>query len=880
MPNPVVTGAKSIFDKVAEEKMAAYGVAATVGATTVLPQEAQAEPTPDPLAEKINQAFGEGFTQDDIVNYLSEQYKDTMSVDQIKSKVTAVANPNRSGADTRAEIEAMNLADKYRNVHESYADFGKLALGIITDNPDMVASYNRDRRELAQFMAEELKTKHNINAFVNPDTGALQMQTEDGKVQDIDSGFINSITNSGGELAGALTGGYVGMKLAPMGPWGTGKIAGTVLGAAAGAAAGRGVDVLRNAAAVKDELDGAFVVQQMVDAGVANVVMDVLGGSVVKLTADSWKGIKAGYSYVVNGNTSGAFKALTETMGITKEEAFDMVTQWEKLNNAAAPGKTMEEKAIAVAATTQPKAEGITHAAINEDPQASARVVQAIDERAKGLIAAVDKARPEEAGQTLRTSLDAYQKDVKDFYGAVKQEATNIIDHTDYRFNYNKIALEPVLNRIGETMDNPQIKERFKAMMEKIGALSKTRTFSDLVEIRQTVNNFKYGTNITRYSDKAALDATLNKIDGEIGRVAKEYLPNGGKPWLANFKTAKEQYAKMVQLEENALYKVLTKPGVTEDTIRRAIPKYMTSLDGTFNVVLDKLPQSVRAKSEMAAVKYMTDKYTFGAAADLQAVHFPRLAEELKALPLQTPEAKALAGAAEEMSKVFKNDPSLAKLGGQFFVRENGNALTADITAKVKYAVVGAVWKHVTKLLPTQYGRNMSLITQTARLLENPMKATTVDALLKQFPGKSSEEVKSLVKDLQVQYTKAGLKPEETVKLYKVGSGKLNKSSGSMGTGVYMTERVANPAVTEQGKTIARYEVKRSQLATIDQISALVGKDITVADIRKMPGIQEQLTKQGFVGITVDGKTMLFDDSIVEHGISRKATKTWSDSQM
>lgn len=875
------------------------GAAATVGNTT--PIQNTDTPGDDPMANQIRDAFAEGYSKEEIASFLGEQMKGQMTPEQIKQKVQLIAEPNREGADTPAEVKAMDLADKYKNVYEKYSDSGKYLMAIASGDQATIHEVNKDRIELNKFIADELKGKHNVNAFVDPESGELMMQTEDGKQQPIDSSFINGLQDSGFELGGALAGASAGARIVgtafaaaapPVLPYvgpaakpiagAVGATAGALVGGAMGAFTGRGIDLLRNSMTIKEDLDAGFALQQMTEAGATDALLSVAGGTVLKLGKGAITGANGAWKLVTQGNTKGAFKALQETVGFTKEEAQQIVTDWEKLAQQPAPGKNLQEKAMAVVATTMPQAEGIARAAISEDPQASARMVRAIDDRAKSLAQAVDKSAPANIATTLQDSLGAYRKDVQDFYGMVKQEATDIVDHTDYRFDYEKIAINPVLEKIGATLDNPMVKERFVGMMSKIGRLSETRTFSDLVELRQTVNDFKYNTKITRYHDKVALDTALNKIDGEISKVAKEYMPNGGKAWLNNFKTAKTEYAKMLQLEENSLVKSLSKSGVTEADIRKVLPKYMTSVDSTFDNVMEKLPPAVRAKTEMAAVKYMTEKFTSGSATDLQAVHFPALAEQLKTLPLQTKEAKALASTVDQMAKVFKNDPSLAKLGGQFYVRGGGGTLTTDLVAKTKYAVAGAVWRHISKLAPTQYGRNASLITATSRLLENPMKAKTVSELMGNLTGDEATEMKSLVRDLQIQYTKQAEKaPPEKLKLYKVSSGdKLNASNGIMGRGVYMTERVSNPGVTEQGKNIVKYEINRSQLADIKKVSAIMGKDMTIADLRKVPDLEKKLSEQGFVGISHDGRVMLFNDSVIENGITRKDAKKWGDPTM
>lgn len=849
------------------------GAVAAVGATTVASTgNAQAE---DPLADQIQQALLEGYSQEEVSSYLQGQIK-TMTPTEIQTKVRLIAEPNAENADTEDEIQVMNLADKYKNLHERYGTTAKLVAGIVSGKQEWTIEARKQQNELNGYIAEQIKKTTGMQTYVDPENGTLMMQTQDGKQQPVDSSFINDLANGHGELIGAIGGAIAGSRV-PGNVWVKG--AGAIVGGGVGAATGRAYDMLRNAAALNEDISAGIVLEGMVDAGAANAVFDVLGLGAIKSSKAILKGTTSAWKYMTVGNTKGAMRALTETSGISKDEAAQIVKNWEDLNQMPAPGATPEEQAIAVAATTRPEASSLAQAAVANNPQATYKVVSGISERAKGLHKAIADAKPEEVGAALQNGLASYQKDVKDFYGMVKNEATDVIDHTDYRFNLDKVALEPVLNRIGGTLENPNVKQKFVNMMDKINNLTSSRTFSDLLELRQTVNEFKYGTKIVRKSDYDALNSVINKVDGEIQKAAKEYLPNNGKAWLGNWSQARSAYSDMLKLEDNVLYAALTKPGVTEEQIQKILPKFMTSIDDTFTQVVDKLPPQAKIKAEIASVKYLADKFSQGTESGFQAVDFPELASQLNALPLKSAEAKNLANVVNQFAKVYRNDVGLARLSGQFNIQDNGAShLSSDLLAKAKYATVGAIWRHISKLAPTQYGRNMSLVSSASRLLENPMNARAVDDLLKQLPSGTAEETKSLVRDLQVQYSKQAQQPQpEKLNLYKVGTGAMRASDGALGKGVYMTERVANPGVTEQGKNIIKYPVNRSQLATMETISNLVGRDITVANIRQDPTIAKTLMDNGYVGISHDGKAMIFDDAVIEHGSTRAAKKTWSD---
>ena len=57
---------------------------------------------------------------------------------------------------------------------------------------------------------------------------------------------------------------------------------------------------------------------------------------------------------------------------------------------------------------------------------------------------------------------------------------------------------------------------------------------------------------------------------------------------------------------------------------------------------------------------------------------------------------------------------------------------------------------------------------------------------------------------------------------------------------------------------VIKHEVNLSRMAKLDDISKLVGRDVTEKEIRTLPEIQQQLIDKGYLGIQMDGKAMLF----------------------
>lgn len=408
----------------------------------------------------------------------------------------------------------------------------------------------------------------------------------------------------------------------------------------------------------------------------------------------------------------------------------------------------------------------------------------------------------------------------------------------------------------------------------RIENASADRSFSGLLELRSAVNDFKYSETLSS-PDLAAINTVINKIDGQIGKAVKEYMPTDGKTWMGNFKLAKAEYSQMKRLEENALYKQLDRPGATEENLQKAISKYSKDKDvdtELFNKVVERLSPSVRAKTEGAAIRNSVNRWTHGGGTESQAINFPALAEELAGLNLKTKKAKGLQKVVQGIADVYKNDPSLAAIAGRPTMGRSQATLSDDVTQKAKYALVGTIWDSIVRYAPTKGANNMALVHQLTKLFDNPLHVKTVDDLVKQLPVEKKEMARSLVKDLQIQTARKGPAAKQaTANMYKqTTTGKLTPTSGVLGKGVYLVDKVKNPIA---GRKIVKQAIDPSTMATLDDISSLVGKNVDVKDIRALPNLQEQLTEKGFKGIKVGDKAVLFSDKVKPSVIKETAKK-------
>lgn len=821
---------------------------------------------------KIKAAQKEGYSDDEIKSFLIDNRYDGSVIDSAIA-TARVPKPHRKyqwDPNTPAE-EVMDAADLYHNIYDKYSNLGKQVLGVFNEQKGLEA--RRDINRINATISAKLNEK-GFKTSYNPVTDDLEYEDENGNMRPVDTSMMNSIFNSKGEMAGATAGAITGARAgavigsaigsaAPVVGTALGAVAGTVIGgvggSAIGAMTGRGADMVLNSYILKDKLEANLAWTQMKEAGIADVMFGVLGAGVLKLGKTGFKVTVRAWDLVLAGNSKGAYNALLENMLIDETQAKEIVSQWEKLAGHSAPGKNFQEKAINVITTTRQGGEAFLQPSIGKDPKLANRVVSEVSARAKGLYKAIDEVDAEGAGRLLREDLTRYKKDVEDFYALVKNEAGEAIDGTDFRFDMDKLAVRPALDAVAGTIKDPRAGERFAAYLAKIDSNTGGRTFSDLIDLRQTINQFKYSTTKLNAKDKAVINDALKRVDSLISKAANEYMDHP-KDWLNNWAKAKSEYSKMKVLEANVLYKAIMKKGATEETIARAIKDKINSLDGTFDQVLDKLPPATRVKAEAAIIKVLTDKFTVGNATDLQATHFPMLAEALKNMDIKTPEARRLVKVIDEIAKVFKNDINLGQLSGRLTVPQFQSYLTTDPIVRAKFEVASGMFKWAKRMLPTKEGNNLALVNKVSKLLENPLNARTAEDFIKGMPKESQAEMRSLVKELQLQWGKQPVKPKgDFVKMYKqTKTGKLTATDGAWGKGVYLVPKIANPL--SDSKVIG-HEVNMSRLANFQDISNLVASEVTPKNLHRYPKVMQQLMDNGYLGITDGERVMLFPET-------------------
>lgn len=860
------------------------------------------------VQQKIKQATNQGYNLEEVRDYLITSRYDGSVIDSaIKmSQVPKAYKIYQWDPNTKAE-EAQDLSDLYKNVYGKYSTFGKQLGGIF--NEEMGREARREVNQLNVSIADKLNKDFGLDTFIDPNTGELMLRDESGVVNEVDSSMLNDIFNSKLEIAGAMTGaatgaaaggnigaaagaviGGVAGNLTGIGlvlpeeavtvPAGAaigraiGTAAGAIAGSMGGSALGKAADMTLNAFQLKEQLEGSLYLSQMKEAAVFDAAAGAIGLTIFKMGKAGYKTLAKAYDFVVAGNKEGAYKALVDNLLLTDDQAKEIVGNWETVTGKEAPGKSFEEKAVGVLATTQQGAESFVGYATSKDPKAAMQVITDIDKRAKDIVKLADNVADENVGQLVREQLGEHVKDVKNYYGQVKQIAADAIDGTDFRFDYDKLAIDPVLKSIEKGISNPIRQEQFLLYSQRIANASEDRTFSGLVNLRQAVNDFKYSRTKLKTPDLDAINKVLNKIDTQIAKGAKEYMPEQGNAWLKQFSNAKTQYSKMKQMEGNVLYKALNRKGITEEGVQKFFGKYINALDDTFIEVMEKLPSNTKTKVEGAVVKNYIDRYTLGYATDKQALHFPEISRALQNLNISTPQAKYLKESIDGMAKVFKNDVNLSKISGNIAVPKFQSYLTIDPVMRAKYEIASGVFNWAKTKALGKEANNLALLRKLEKVLENPMSFDATDKFLKSMPAQQQEGMKLLVDELRVALKTKPNPQKQVVKMYKqTASGKISPTNGVLGKGVYLVDKVKKPNPTS--KVVAQ-EVDMRTLATVDDISNLVGRTITENDLKEISGLQSQLVERGFKGIRLESKAMLFTDDVTRQIVKQpEAGKTF-----
>lgn len=742
-----------------------------------------------------------GYADDEIASYLRGQ-KPTVSNVETTPFATTREPEQAWRASELSSVPKKTSYDRLTSQDEMDAESLLASMQVLAPNmasmTTRVAGFfgNEEAAQKAETGAQASRARiikmaadRGLQLQWDDQNGSFVAQTEAGLVP-VEEGFWDSFFAQKGEMAGGIAGAIAGGRLGaaagtPGGPWGiaAGTFLGSAIGGALGAASGSQLDYLYQAVKLQEDLEANVMAHKALTAAEVSVVADVAGLSLIKGSGAMWKGVKRAKDFLMDGNTKGAYEALKQMEFLSDDQAAQLVTQLGRVAPGMGKGKNFAQQAILAASLTKPGTEGLVQAATSVDAQASRSVAKSIDDRAKDLLRTTGELSGENLGKLLREDLGNYVADVKTNYRNVIEAAAQSPKSTNFRFDYDKLTLDPILASLQNNITDPAVLARFELQATKIRNMSDGRTFADLLDLRQMVNDFKFNKKITNAKDFEALNNVLAGVDAEI-RKGAEVVMEKPKEWLEAYDLARTSYAKMKQVERNVMYKAFNRPGVNEADIVRNVARYITALDGTFVDLVEKLPVPMRARIENSVVDTLANKYTAGVGEGLQAVNFPMLADDLNKVVFSSPAARQAKEAINELAEVFRNDVPLSRITGNIQIPKFQSYLTTDPVARAKYEIASNLFNYVKSVMPTRKTNELALVRKASQVLENPLNSRSVRELME--ASKDRVDVSEAVLNLQQQTARAAAAGKDTtmprVKLYGSGSVLSLKGEGKAHT--------------------------------------------------------------------------------------------------
>lgn len=758
-------------------------------------------------------------------------------------------------------------------------------LGLFSDTMDTKSQ--KQKQELDQYIINGLN-KRGVEAYVT-EGGDFEYLDETGNPVKLDSfSLLDFLWRNKFEIEGGILGGVAaGIKMSAAGGFTPPAIAaGAIVGGGGGAAFGRGVDIIMNSLEIKEELDTLQVINQMTDAGIADTVYSVLGmgvfagaGRVSKEIKNTFKAFK---DFV--GNKQGALKALYEFTNYTTEQIDELIKNWERITGNVAKGHRFDQAARAYI-ETEPGGELLIRDAIAGSKTSGSKLRDLVANRAQSVLDVVNDVSTENIGKVVPEKLKEYRSMVQDNFDTIKRIGINLISDTNYRFNYNDIALEPLLKQIENVnITNPAKYKQFERYIEQIRNLGskqaqKTldatgieatqetleqanplRDFENLLELRRTVNEFRGNQSLKTITGNVqeVFSTMIKRIDKEIENAALTKMDNGNQ-WLGQWRHELIEYSKMKRMESNVLYKLLNRPGVNYDQAVKALSTRITALDSTFMEVMSKLPPKTRKNVEGSVLNHLTEKYTKGISGGKQSIDFVSLKNTLDHIPFTNPEVRNLKRMINEFAEVYRNDPAImGVLNRGVGVKDDTNMATSW-TGKAKMSFIKETYSSMKSAIPfTVEGRRRALVRNLSKLLDNPLDARTSEDIIRMLPN--DPEMKNRIRELATTYAKYG-EPEiyNKIPVYTVAKGAPKQSETKLGKGVmYFTdESTAKQIAKSTNSKVQKKNVPPTLIATLEDVSRVIGREATLKDL-KDPNVQLKLIDKDFLGVTMEDKVLIF----------------------
>ena len=653
----------------------------------------------------------------------------------------------------------------------------------------------------------QLAADRGIDLVYQEEKNQFFVRDEHGNMLPATPGMFQKLGVAKFEAIGGLAGAVTGSRLGGSNPMA--RLLTTTLGAIGGTVLGEEVDYLSAAISTQEELDAKVAMEKALGAAQTGIVFEALGLGAIKLGKASYAGVERAYHFFRDNNVDGAFKELKVALGYLDDaEVEDIIKRWETVNQAAAPGASTAEKALHVLPTTSAGAEAVVAGASAVNPRVTSVLRADLNNRAQTVKRLAQA--PESTPEDLRKGLADYVSQVKSSYAVVKDQAVDLVPPS-FQFNLKNTTMRPLLEETIDEVADPVVAEKLVRVLNKVDRLTTGRTFQDLLDLRELLNEFKFANKITSKSKFVAnkgIDAARAEVDDQIATAMKK-TPEG-RQWLKDWKGVNKSYGEFKALQKNALFKMLTKAegqGTTAKSMANALVKFGPSIDNTYSDVIAKLPIKVKGDVEQEIVSQLTTKFSIGTEGGFNAIDFPALAKELSTYPFTSAKANQLKQGITELSEVYKNDPNLAQLGSRLS-EEGGQGFFQTLWGKLKAETMANVWKGIKRGRAGPRADISALVNNVSKFMNEPMNK---DAAEKVFKSIADDEVLTAsLKRFQAEAAKAQASGEARalVKTYKDRRGRLFFQPGT-------------------GRRVASDKIAAHRIGNGEEIAELLGKDIT-----------------------------------------------------
>ena len=682
----------------------------------------------------------------------------------------------------------------------------------------------------------------------------------------------------------------------------------TGLGSAVGASFGSAADYIKNSVKTEGNIDAWQGLVRMRDAGIMDWAFTSVGGVAFKygispVSGAVWKAIGNAYQVIANGNVKGAYELLL-SQGITPEQAKEFVRAYMKLSpdhtkinlnkgtivkgsaserlmtssevkmfNAMTPEEISDYAKVPYAPSGGlfPREKRLTWNEFAIGVLTQFRNTESIIGKADNLIDEVNKraldvnkiAELLTTGETARDSirvLNQYGKMISDDYGKTKDNAINLINRTGYRFDIPNLLTKDFIENSRPDID-PGDFLRLKSLLESAEKGSTSRTFEDLLELREFINRLK-GT-ITASNERRSLTEMIGKIDTEMDSAVRKYmtLPGQADTWLNSYKKANIDYSNWKSLQKNVIVKHLESPVVTEENTIAEMLRVVPTFKEEWNNFKSIIPQELRDRISGAFINHFVKKATKSTAERFNAaIDFADLAENLRKVDLTGKANQEFKSYILEAADLVASDPR-ARIMGKSQIHANRNSyLTYHVVERIRYTLASWGFNYAKLFFPGDTAKRAALGRISVRIAANPLDIKSAKEFISEFPEHVRIDMENTVKDSASEWTEKGYdRLSGELMFVDVGDSmkvELGITSGSAGDGFYMHNVLPGDG-SKRIHNVAEIDTKNMKLANLKDIEELIDYKVTWDQVRKTPEIRRRV-EEHFDGFKLDDGAMLF----------------------